>query len=109
MVELGYIVESCQQFVEILASFQNPQISGEACDTSARARCKVRQQLEHRMPRDAWLSCGGSPEEIVTKYFMQVLKCLFRMIFFKRLKAVHSVEAFDMVFPLQEFHSTDLP
>ena len=109
MAELGYVVESCQHFVEILASFQNPQIPGKAGDTSARARRKIRQQLEHRMPRDTWLSCGGSPKEIVTKYLLQVVKCLFRLLFFKRLKAIYSFEAFDVVFPRQELHSTVLP
>jgi hypothetical protein len=56
------------------------------------------------MPHDAWLSCAGPPEKIVTKHFLQVLKCLFRLVFFERLKAIHSFEAFDVVFPLQEFH-----
>ena len=84
-------------------------MTGEACYASARARCKVRQQLEQGMPRDGWLPCGGSPEEIVTEHFLQVLKCFFRLVFFERLKAVHSIEAFDVVFPIQEFHSMVLP
>ena len=61
------------------------------------------------MPRDTWLSCSGSPKEIVTKHLLQILKRLFRLLFFKRLKAVYSFDAFDVVFPLQELHFTVLP
>jgi len=106
VVELGQIVESRQHFVKILTSFQGPQIPGEACNVSPRASCKVREQHEHRMPRDARISCAGSQEEIVTEHRSQIPQCLFSLAFFQRVKAVHPFEAFDVVFPLKEFHST---
>ncbi|HME01232.1 MAG TPA: hypothetical protein VKM93_28455 [Terriglobia bacterium] len=61
------------------------------------------------MPRDEWFSQAAFREEIVTKHFLQVQQCVFRLVLFRPAKAVHSFEAVDVVFPLQEFHPTVLP
>jgi hypothetical protein len=61
------------------------------------------------MPRDEGTFCAASSQEIIAKHVLQVQQRILRTEAFLRLKAAHSFEAFDVMVPLEELHSTVLP